>query len=113
MSGGGGIVNKVLKKAVGVEKIFGTNKLTGGILDKYVGTDILGNKAAAESKAREQADANQRSLNKQNNANILDVNAQAENVVQTDAGGSAAALDATGSQVKKKRAGSISTSLGF
>lgn len=111
--GGGGLINKVLKKTIGAEKLFGTNKLTGGILDQYLGTDVLGNKEAAARQAQQEADANQRKLTQQNNANILDVNAQAENIVQTDAGGSAAALDVTGTSVKKRRAGTISTSLGL
>lgn len=111
MGGGGGFINKVLKKTVGAEKLFGTNKLTGGILDQYLGTDILGKKEQAEREATEQRDANQRALNAQNNANILDVNAQAENVVQTQAGGSADM--AAASDTKRKRTGSIAATLGF
>lgn len=110
----GSFVNKVLKKAVGVEKIFGTNKITGGILDKYLGTDVLGKKAAEEQQAQADLDANKAALNQQNNANILDVNSALDNTVQTDAGGTAAAVDATTSNTLKKRtAGSISTTLGF
>lgn len=112
MGGGGGFINKVLKKTVGAEKLFGTNKLTGGILDQYLGTDILGKKEQAEREATAQRDANQRALNSQNNANILDVNAQAENVVQTQAGGSAD-MAATASDTKRKRSGSIVATLGF
>lgn len=112
--GGGGIINKVMKKVVGVEKIFGTNKLTGGIYDKYLGTDILGKKEAQEKQAAADRDANQRALNSQNNANVLDVNAQLDNVVQTDTGGSAAmSADAQDNDLKKRRAGSISSTLGI
>ena len=109
----GSFVNKIMKKAVGVEKIFGTNKITGNIYDKYLGTDILGKKAAAEQQDKADLAANQAALNQQNNANILDANSAIDNTVQTDTGGSAAALDAAASDNKKKRSGSISTSLGF
>lgn len=109
----GKLVNKVVKKAVGVEKLFGTDKITGNIYDKYLGTDILGNKAAAERQAQADLAANRAALNQQNNANILDANSALDNTVQTDTGGSAAALDAAASDTKKKRSGSISTSLGF
>jgi len=109
--GGGGGLGKIIGKVVKNVPVVG--KTAGGILDQYLGTDTLGNKAAAERDAAAARDANQRKLTQQNNANILDVNSQAENIVQTDAGGSAAALDAAGTSVKKRRAGSISTSLGL
>ncbi|QHJ82321.1 MAG: hypothetical protein [Bacteriophage sp.] len=108
----GSVVNKVLKKAVGVEKLFGTNKITGGIYDKYLGTDILGKKAAQEKEAAEERARNQAALNAQNNANILAVNGT-ENVVQTDVGGTAAAAADTESDMKKRRPGSISATLGI
>lgn len=110
----GGIVNKVMKKVVGAERIFGTNKITGGIYDKYLGTDILGKKEAQEKQAAADRAANQAALNAQNNQNVLDVNAQLDNVVQTDTGGSAAlAADAQDNDLKKKRVGSISSTLGI
>ena len=109
----GKLVNKVLKKAVGVEKLFGTNKITGGFLDKYLGTDVLGGKAAAEQQANADLAANKAALNQQNNANILDANSALDNTVQTDTGGSAAMSSAATSDTKKKRSGSISSSLGF
>lgn len=108
----GSFLPKALKKAVGAEKIFGTKQITGTIWDKYLGMDTLGKKAEAEQKAKENLVAEKKVLNQQNNANILDVNAALDNVVQTDTGGTAAAVTAE-SDTKKKRTGSISTSLGF
>ncbi|AZF94914.1 virion structural protein [Pectobacterium phage Phoria] len=107
----GKFVSKVMKKAVGLEKLTGTYKLTSGIYDKYLGTDIQGNKAAqADAQARE-AELNQQALNSQQNANILGVQGT-ENIAQVEAGGSAADAS-TLSDTKKKRAGSISSTLGI
>ena len=107
MGGGGGIFKKILKP---VSKL--TGGIAGGVLDQYLGTDILGKKEQAERAAQEQRNENERALTAQNNANILDVNAQAENVVQTQAGGSAD-MAATASDTKRKRSGSIAATLGF
>lgn len=109
----GSVVKKAMKKIVGVEKIFGTDKLTGGIYDKYLGTDILGKKEAQEKEAAAERARNQAALNSQNNANILSVNGT-ENVVQTDTGGTAAAV-ASGedNDLKKRRTGGISSVLGI
>ncbi|AZF94727.1 hypothetical protein [Pectobacterium phage Nobby_B2] len=107
----GKFVSKVMKKAVGLEKLTGTYKLTSGIYDKYLGTDIQGNKAAqAEAQDRERA-LNERALAAQQNQNIIGVQGT-ENIAQVEAGGSAADAS-TLSDTKKKRAGSISSTLGI
>lgn len=105
------VVNKALKTVVGAEKIFGTDKLTGGIFDKYLGTDILGAKEEQARAKQREAELNQASLNAQQNANILGVQG-ADNVVQVEAGGSAADA-ATMSDNKKRRASTISSTLGI
>lgn len=108
----GGLVKKAMKKLVGAEKIFGTDKLTGGIYDKYLGTDILGAKEAQAKEKAKEAQRNQEALNAQLNSNVIGVTG-VDNVAQVEAGGTAAdAADAT-SDLRKKRAGSISTSLGL
>jgi len=108
----GGIVKKAMKKLVGVEKIFGTDKLTGGIYDKYLGTDILGAKEAQAKAKAEEAQRNQETLNAQLNSNIIGV-AGTENVTQVEAGGSAIDAAAATSDMRKKRSANISTSLGL
>lgn len=105
------VVNKFMKKIVGLEKLTGTYKLTSGIYDKYLGTDIQGNKAAqADAQAREAA-LNQQALDAQQNQNIIGVQGT-ENIAQVEAGGSAADATMMG-DTKKKRAGSISSTLGI
>lgn len=108
----GGLVQKTFKKLVQAEKIFGTDKLTGGIYDKYLGTDILGAKEAQRKAKEEEARRNQEALNAQLNSNIIGVSGT-ENVTQVEAGGTAADADTTTSDAKKRRAGSISTTLGL
>lgn len=104
-------INKALKATMKVEKLFGTDKLTSGIFDKYLGTDIQGNKAAqADAQARE-AELNQQALNAQQNQNIIGVQGT-ENIAQVEAGGSATDATMMGG-TKKKRAGSISSTLGI
>lgn len=102
----GKVINKTLK--VG-------SKLTGGILgnvsDNFLGTDIGGAKAAQKEAQRQEAEKNQAALNAQLNANTLGVQG-ADNVVQVEAGGSAADA-ATMSDNKKRRAGTISSTLGI
>lgn len=90
---------------------FGATGIVDNALDKYAGMDIGGFKAAqAEAKAAE-AQRNQEALNSQLNANTLGVQG-ADNVVQVEAGGSAADA-ATMSDNKKRRAVSISSTLGI
>ncbi|ANT45394.2 hypothetical protein BI050_gp37 [Pectobacterium phage PP90] len=107
----GKFINKALKATMKVEKLFGTDKLSGGILDKYLGTDLLGNKAAQAAAQAREAELNQQALNSQQNANIIGVQGT-ENIAQIEAGGSAADAS-TLSDTKKKRAGSISSTLGI
>ena len=65
----GKFVSKVLKTTFGLaDKLTGT-KIGSGISDKFLGTDIQGNKAAqADAQAREAA-LNQKALNAQQNQN--------------------------------------------
>lgn len=105
------IVNKVMKKVVGLEKLTGTYKLTSGIYDKYLGTDIQGAKAAQAERQAQQDRINQENLNAQRNANIIG-NQGTDNVVQVESGGTAADVAGTSDQ-KRKRAGSISSTLGI
>lgn len=107
----GKLVKKALKTVVGVEKIFGTDKLTGGIFDKYLGTDILGTKAEQERAKQREAELNQNALNAQLNANTIGSQGT-DNIVNVEAGGSAADA-ATMSDSKKRRAGTISSTLGI
>ncbi|QHJ80528.1 MAG: hypothetical protein [Bacteriophage sp.] len=107
----GKLVNKVLKKAVGLEKLTGTYKITSGIYDKYLGTDIQGAKAEAEKARQRQAELNQQTLNAQLNANTIGAQGT-DNIVNVEAGGSAADA-ATMSDTKKRRAGTISSTLGI
>lgn len=107
----GKLVNKVLKKVVGLEKLTGTYKLTSGIFDKYLGTDIQGAKAEQERARQREAELNQQNLNAQLNANTIGSQGT-DNVVQVEAGGSAADA-ATMSDSKRRRAGSISSTLGI
>lgn len=108
----GGLVQKTFKKLVQAEKIFGTDKLTGGIFDKYLGTDILGAKEAQRKAKEEEARRNQETLNSQLNSNVIGV-AGTDNVAQVEAGGTAADATATTTDLKKRRTGSISTTLGL
>lgn len=105
------VFNKVLKKAVGLEKLTGTYNITSGIYDKYLGTDIQGAKAAQARAKQREAELNQQSLNSQLNANIIGTQGT-DNVVQVEAGGTAADA-ATMSDTKRKRTGSISSTLGI
>lgn len=107
----GKFVSKVMKKVVGLEKLTGTYKLTSGIYDKYLGTDIQGNKAAQEDAKAREAQLNQQALDAQQNQNIIGVQGT-ENIAQVEAGGSAADATMMG-DTKKKRAGSISSTLGI
>lgn len=103
-------MGKIIKKTLKVG-----SKLTGGILgnvsDNFLGTDIGGAKAAQEKAQRLEAEKNQAALNAQLNANALGVQG-ADNVVQVEAGGSAADA-ATMSDNKKRRAVSVSSTLGI
>lgn len=107
-------MGKIIKKTLKVG-----SKLTGGILgnvsDNFLGTDIGGAKAAQEKAQRLEAEKNQAALdaqlNAQLNANALGVQG-ADNVVQVEAGGSAADA-ATMSANKKRRAVSVSSTLGI
>lgn len=103
-------MGKIIKKTLKVG-----SKLTGGILgnvaDNFLGTDIGGAKAAQEKAQRLEAEKNQAALNAQLNANALGVQG-ADNVVQVEAGGSAADA-ATMSNNKKRRAVSVSSTLGI
>lgn len=105
------VFNKVLKKVVGLEKLTGTYKITSGIYDKYLGTDIQGAKAEAEQARKRQAELNQQTLNAQLNANTIGAQGT-DNIVNVEAGGSAADA-ATMSDTKKRRAGTISSTLGI
>ena len=102
----GKVINKTLK--VG-------SKLTGGILgtvsDNFLGTDIGGFKAAQKEAQQQEAEKNQAALNAQLNANTLGVQG-ADNVVQVEAGGSAADAS-TMLDNKKRRAGTVSSTLGI
>lgn len=103
-------MGKIIKKTLKVG-----SKLTGGILgnvsDNFLGTDIGGAKAAQKEAQRLEAEKNQAALNAQLNANALGVQG-ADNVVQVEAGGSAADA-ATISGNKKRRAVSVSSTLGI
>lgn len=103
-------MGKIIKKTLKVG-----SKLTGGILgnvsDNFLGTDIGGAKAKQEKAQRLEAEKNQAALNAQLNANALGVQG-ADNVVQVEAGGSAADA-ATMSDNKKRRAVSVSSTLGI
>lgn len=107
-------MGKIIKKTLKVG-----SKLTGGILgnvsDNFLGTDIGGAKAKQEKAQRLEAEKNQAALdaqlNAQLNANALGVQG-ADNVVQVEAGGSAADA-ATMSNNKKRRAVSVSSTLGI
>lgn len=103
-------MGKIIKKTLKVG-----SKLTGGILgnvsDNFLGTDIGGAKAAQEKAQRLEAEKNQAALDAQLNANALGVQG-ADNVVQVEAGGSAADA-ATMSANKKRRAVSVSSTLGI
>lgn len=107
----GKFVSKVLKTTFGLaDKLTGT-KIGSGISDKFLGTDMQGHKAAqADAQAREAA-LNQEALNAQQNQNIIGVQGT-ENIAQVEAGGSAADATMMGG-TKKKRAGSISSTLGI
>lgn len=107
----GKLINKALKATMKVDKLFGMDKLSGGILDKYLGTDLLGHKAAQAAAQAREAELNQQALNSQQNANIIGVQGT-ENIAQVEAGGSAADAAMMG-DTKKKRAGSISSTLGI
>jgi len=107
----GKVVSKVLKKAVGAEKLFGTYKLTSGIYDKYLGTDIQGVKAdQAAAKERERA-LNEQALQAQENQNIIGTTGT-ENIAQVEAGGTAADA-ASMDDTRKRRTGTISSTLGI
>lgn len=103
-------MGKIIKKTLKVG-----SKLTGGILgnvaDNFLGTDIGGAKAAQEKAQRQEAEKNQAALNAQLNANALGVQG-VDNIVQVEAGGSAADA-ATMSANKKRRAVNISSTLGI
>ena len=107
----GKFVSKLMKKVVGVEKLFGTYKLTSGIYDKYLGTDIQGNKAEQAKVKEHERELNQQALNAQQNQNVIGVQGT-ENIAQVEAGGSAADAAVMG-DMKKKRSGSISSTLGI
>ena len=110
-------MGKIIKKTLKVG-----SKLTGGILgnvsDNFLGTDIGGAKAKQEKAQQQEAEKNQAALNAQLNANTLQLNANTlgvqgvDNVVQVEAGGSAADAD-TMSNNKKRRASTISSTLGI
>ena len=106
-------ISKAFKKISPIaDKLsFGATKIVDNALDKYAGTDIGGFKAAQEEAKAAEARRNQEALNSQLNANTLGVQG-ADNVVQVEAGGSAADA-ATMSDNKKRRASNISSTLGI
>lgn len=103
-------MGKLIKKTLKIG-----SKLTGGILgnvsDNFLGTDIGGFKAAQEEAQRQEAEKNQATLNAQLNANTIGAQGT-DNIVNVEAGGSAADA-ATMSDTKKRRAGTISSTLGI
>lgn len=106
-------ISKVFKKVspIAGKLSFGATGIVDNMLDKYAGMDIGGFKAAQEKAKAVESQRNQEALNSQLNANILGVQG-ADNVVQVEAGGSAADA-ATMSDNKKRRAGTISSTLGI
>ena len=107
------VVNKVMRKVSPIaDKLsFGATKIVDNALDKYAGTDIGGFKEAQRIAKEAEAAQNQANLNSQLNANIIGSQG-VDNVVQVEAGGSAA--DASMStDSKKRRAGTISSTLGI
>ncbi len=106
-------VSKAFKKISPIaDKLsLGATKIVDNALDKYAGTDIGGFKEAQARAKAEEAQRNQEALNSQLNANIIGSQGK-DNIVQMEAGGSAAD-SATMSDSKRRRAGSISSTLGI
>lgn len=111
----GKFISKVMKQVVGLDKIVGVDKLTSGVLDNFLGTDLLGTKAAQADAQERERQLNEQALNSQmvaqQNANMLGVQGT-DNVAQVVAGGSAADA-ALLNDTKKKRTNSISSALGI
>lgn len=103
-------MGKLVKKALKVGSKL-TGGLVGGISDNFLGTDVLGAKAAQERAQQREAEINQQALNTQLNANTIGAQGT-DNIVNVEAGGSAADA-ATMSDSKKRRAGTISSTLGI
>lgn len=90
---------------------FGATGIVDNMLDKYAGMDIGGFKAAQEQAKADEARRNQEALNSQLNANTLGVQGT-DNIVQVEAGGTAADA-ANGADNRRKRSGTISSTLGI
>lgn len=109
----GKIFSKALKaiSPIANKLSLGATGIVDNMLDKYAGTDIGGFKAAQQEAQDAEAKRNQDALNAQLNANTIGAQGT-DNVVQVEAGGSAA--DATEStDAKKRRSGTISSTLGI
>ncbi len=89
----------------------GATGIVDNVMDKYLGTDINGFRADQERAKAEETARNQAALNSQLNANILGVQGT-DNIAQVEAGGSAADV-ALGTDGKRRRAGTISSTLGI
>ena len=107
------VFNKALKvvSPIANKLSFGATGLVDNVLDKYLGTDINGFRADQERAKAEETARNQAALNSQLNANILGVQGT-DNIAQVEAGGSAADA-ALGADTKRRRAGTISSTLGI
>lgn len=106
-------INKVFKAVspIASKLSFGATDIVTNVADKYLGTDIGGFRAAQEQAKAEETARNQAALNSQLNANILGVQGT-DNIAQVEAGGSAADV-ALGADSKRRRAGTISSTLGI
>ncbi|BAS69553.1 hypothetical protein [Pectobacterium phage PPWS1] len=106
-------INKFFKAVAPIHNklSFGATGMVDNVLDKYLGTDINGFRAEQERAKADEIARNQASLNSQLNANILGVQGT-DNIAQVEAGGSAA--DAASSvDNRRRRAGTISSTLGI
>lgn len=103
-------MGKIIKSALKVSSKL-TGGIVGGVSDNFLGTDIGGFKAAQKEAQEQEAAKNQAALNSQLNANTIGAQGT-DNIVNVEAGGSAA--DATTStDTKKRRTGTISSTLGI